>query len=292
MISSMTGYGRADKTEDGYRMTVEITTVNNRFLEFQIRLPKTLAELEQRIKKLLSSKLYRGKVNFSLTVDNDFPETGRLSLDSNNADMYHKILKDLKERFHLPDNISINHFVNLPDLISAEINEVDIEQIWKLVQPVVIDALDKLCRMKQAEGQSLHADFIERLNLLSDTVARIKNRAVDNVDIYHNKLKQRIKELLEDIPVDDQRIAMETAMIAEKMDITEETIRLEAHIESFRQTLKRDDAIGKRLTFVLQEMHREANTISAKAADHVISTLTINIKEELEKLREQAQNIE
>lgn len=292
MISSMTGYGRADKTEDGYRITVEVSTVNNRFLEFQIRLPKTLAELEQRIKKLLSSKLYRGKVNFSLTVDNDFPETGKLSLDSDNADMYYKILKDLKERFHLPDNISINHFVNLPDLITAKVSEVDIEQIWNLVQPVVIDALDKLCRMRQAEGQSLHVDFTERLDLLSDTVTRIKNRAVDNVDIYHNKLKQRIKELLEDIPVDDQRIAMETAMIAEKMDITEETIRLEAHIESFRQTLKRDDAIGKRLTFVLQEMHREANTISAKAADHVISTLTINIKEELEKLREQAQNIE
>ncbi|OQX92399.1 MAG: YicC family protein [candidate division Zixibacteria bacterium 4484_95] len=292
MISSMTGYGRADKTKDGYRVTVEISTVNNRFLEFQIRLPKTLAELEQKIKALLSSKLHRGKVNFSLTIDNDYPDTSKLSLSNDYADMYYKILKELKERFHLPDEINLNHFVNLPDLITAEVSEVDIKRIWDLVQSVCIEALDKLCSMRQAEGQSLFVDFIKRLDLLADTVIRIKNRAVNNVEIYHEKLRQRIKELLEDIPVDDQRIAMETAMVAEKMDITEETTRLEAHMESFRQTLKRDDAIGKRLTFVLQEMHREANTISAKAADHIISTLTINIKEELEKLREQVQNIE
>lgn len=292
MISSMTGYGRADKTEDGYRVTVEISTVNNRFLEFQIRLPKTLAELEQRIKKLLSSRLHRGKVTFSLTIDNNHPESGRLSLDSDNADMYYNILKDLKARFDLPGKISLDNFVNLPDLITAEVGEVDIEQIWNLVQPVCIDALDNLCQMRQAEGQSLFADFVERLDLLSNVVTRIKNRAVDNVDIYGEKLRRRIKELLEDVPVDDQRIEMETALMAEKMDVTEETTRLEAHIGSFRQTLKRDDAVGKRLTFVLQEMHREANTISAKAADYEISSLTIDIKEELEKLREQVQNIE
>lgn len=292
MISSMTGYGRADRTEDGFRITVEISTVNNRFLEFQIRLPKTLAELEQRIKKLLSSRLHRGKVAFSLTVDNDHPESGRLSLDSDNADMYYNILKDLKARFDLTGKISLDHFVNLPDLITAEVGEVNIEQIWNLVQPACIDAIDNLCRMRQAEGQSLFTDFTERLDLLSNIVIRIKNRAVDNVHIYKEKLGQRIKELLKDVPVDDQRIGMETALMAEKMDVTEETTRLKAHIESFRQTLIRDDAVGKRLTFILQEMHREANTISAKAADYEISSLIIDIKEELEKLREQVQNIE
>jgi uncharacterized protein (TIGR00255 family) len=292
MISSMTGYGRAEKTQDDFKLVVETSSVNNRFLEFQIRLPKNLAELEPRIKRLLSARLSRGKIYFSLTFDNDMPDEGRLTLDSEKADMYHSLLKELKSRYNLGGEITLDHFVFLPDLITAQTPSVDMDKIWALVEPVCIQAIDNLSLMRQAEGDSLQKDFENRLNLLESLVSQIKTRFAENYAAYYDKFKKRIAELLAEIAADEQRLATEIAILADRLDITEETIRLEAHIQSFRETLGRDEAVGKRLAFILQEMHRETNTIGSKSADYNISTMVISIKEELEKLREQSQNIE
>ena len=252
MIASMTGYGRTEMIIDDYRVVVEISTVNNRYLDFQLRLPRTLIELEPRIKKLLSSKLRRGKVNFSLAVENNVQTYERLSLNADLADMYHNILNDLKTRYNLPGQIDLEHFVNLPDLITTETSEIDIEKSWLKIEPVCVQALDSIYQMRLTEGQNLYADFKKRLGLLTEFIAEIKRLTVNNVDLYRNKLKHTIQEIIDDYPVDDQRIAMEVALAAEKMDVTEEITRLSSHIDSFSQSLDEKSAIGKRLIFILQ----------------------------------------
>ncbi len=292
MISSMTGYGRAEKNINDQKAVVEITSVNNRFLEMQIRLPRTLIELESRIKKLLSVKLHRGKINFSLTFEDNMQPGNRLSLNTEVAEMYYQVYSDLKKHLNLSGDIGMDHFIGLPDLITAESNEIDLDKIWSGIEPICQEALDNHCRMRLAEGENLYADFLTRLKLLSDYVNQIKALAGNNINQYREKLDHRVKEIMGDFPIDQQRIAMEIALMAEKTDITEEITRLESHMGNFIKALDIDDSVGKRLAFILQEMHREANTITSKALDYEISRLVINIKEELEKLREQSMNIE
>jgi len=292
MISSMTGYGRAEKDINDQKAVVEVTSVNNRFLEMQIRLPRTLIGLEPKIKKLLSTKLHRGKINFSLIFEDNMQLGSRLSLNTEIADMYYRVYSDLKKHLNLSGDISMDHFVAVPDLITAESSEIDLDKIWSGIEPICQQALDSHCRMRLDEGENLYADFAARLKLLSGYVDQIKANAGNNINHYREKLDSRIKELMGDFPIDQQRLAMEIALMAEKTDITEEITRLESHIENFAKTLDHDNSVGKRLTFILQEMHREANTITSKAMDYEISELVINIKEELEKLREQSMNIE
>jgi uncharacterized protein (TIGR00255 family) len=288
----MTGYGRAEKIMNDHLAVVELTSVNNRYLEFQIRLPRTLLALEQKIKKLFSGRLHRGKLNFSLSFEDNVQPGSRMILNEEIADMYFKIFSDLKQRHQLEGNISLNHFVGLPDLITPQTDELVLENIWIELEPICEEALKNLMQMRFDEGKNLYDDFIKRLDLLQSHVVKIKGISSNNVTAYRDKLSKRISEILNDITVDQQRITMEAALMAEKMDITEEITRLNSHIDNFRQTLNQGDAIGKRLAFILQEMHREANTISSKAADFEISEHVINIKDELEKLREQSMNIE
>ena len=292
MVASMTGFGRAEKVLDEYRVTVEISSVNNRYLEWQIRLPKTLVELESKIKKFLALKIHRGKINFSLVVEDKLKAGEKLSLDTDTADMYFSVISELKQRFDLADTISLEHFLNLPDLITAETVSVDLQKTWDEIEPICGEALDKFHQMRLAEGQIIEKDFILRLDLLSKYVEQIRSKASNNVTSYRDRLHQKTRQLLADFPVDEQRIAFEAALAAEKMDVTEELVRLGAHIASFSETLREEAAVGKRLTFVLQEMLREANTIASKAADYEISSLVISIKDEVEKLREQVLNIE
>lgn len=206
--------------------------------------------------------------------------------------MYYRVYSDLKKRLNLAGDISLDHFIGLPDIITAESSEIDLEKIWSEIESVCQEALDSHCQARLTEGESLYADFAARLNILSGYINRVKAQAGNNINHYREKLGQRIKEIMGDFPVDQQRIAMELTLMAEKMDITEEITRLESHIANFTNALVQEDSIGKRLAFILQEMHREANTITSKAMDYEISELVINIKEELEKLREQSMNIE
>jgi len=288
----MTGYGRAEKTMNDHLAVVEITSVNNRYLEFQIRLPRTLIGLEQRIKKLLSSRIHRGKLNFSLSFEDNVQPGSRMTLNSEIADMYYKVFSELKDRYKLEGNININNFTGLSDLITPQTDEIELEDIWSEVEPLCREAIDNLAEMRLEEGRNLYADFLKRVNLLRDYVIKIEQLAATNVESYRDKLSQRIAEFLGDYPIDQQRLAMEVALVAEKMDITEEITRLGSHGDNFHSALNDDGAVGKRLSFILQEMHREANTIASKAANFEISELVINIKDELEKLREQSMNVE
>lgn len=292
MVSSMTGYGRAEKEYDSGKVIVEISSVNNRFLEFQLRLPKNLSELEQKIKKLIGQKMHRGKIYLSITVENESNDRNDFMLDSNRADMYYGVLKELKERFNLAGQIALSDFVNLPDLITVKSQPVDLEKSWAMIEPVLLEAAENIKAMRLAEGQAMANDLLEKLDETADKLEKIKRRFADNRSQYLEKLKKRIGEISAEIPIDEQRLATETAIIADRLDITEEIVRLQAHLDSFRETLQRDDAVGKKLTFILQEIYREANTIGAKSVDYEISSLVIDIKEATEKLREQIQNIE
>ena len=292
MISSMTGYGRAEKNYDDGRVTVEISSVNNRFLEFQLRLPKNISELEQKIKKLVGENLSRGKIYLSVTIDNDLSEKANLTLDGSRADMYFNILKEIQKRYELPGQITLADFVNLPDLITTQSQTIDLDRTWQMIEPVIQKAIEEICAMRLAEGKAIGNDLLLRLDEIDEKLEMIKKRFADGRSQYLEKLKKRINDLVGEIPVDEQRLAAEAAIIADRLDITEEVVRLQAHIDSFRETLKRDEAIGKRLTFILREIYREANTIGAKSTDYNISALVIDIKETTEKLREQIQNIE
>lgn len=292
MISSMTGYGRAERVLNNNLAVVEITSVNNRYLEFQIRLPRNLNGLEQKIKKLLSTKTHRGKLNFTLSFEESVQSDNRMKLNTEIADIYFKAYTELKERHNLAGDIGIETFIGLPDLITPQNDDIELDNIWQEIEPLCLDALNSLAEMRLEEGENLHKDFVTRLKKFAGHVESISKIADTNIDPYREKLEQRIKEITGDYPVDHQRIATEIAIIAEKIDITEELTRLRSHIDNFEQTLLKGGAVGKRLTFILQEMHREANTISSKASNYNISELVINIKDELEKLREQSMNIE
>ena len=292
MISSMTGYGRAEQVLNDHLAVVEITSVNNRYLEFQLRLPRNLIGLEQKIKKLLSSMVSRGKLNFALSFEDNMQPGSRMSLNTEIADMYYKVYSELKERHNIPGEITLQNFIGLPDLITPQNDEMELDNIWAEIEPLCLKALENLSQMRQDEGKNLYDDFVKRLGLLSNYTDKIAGLAGKNIDSYREKLEKRVKEIMTDYPVDEQRIAMEIAIIADKIDITEELTRLKSHIDNFSQTLDQGGAVGKRLAFILQEMHREANTISSKASNYDISELVINIKDELEKLREQSMNIE
>ncbi len=292
MISSMTGFGRAEKIYDNGRVTVEISSVNNRFLEIQLRLPKNLFELEQKIKKILANKLSRGKIYLSVTIDNELSEKANLALDCSRADMFHGILKEIQKRYGLSGQITLTDFVNLPDLITMQSQPIDLDRTWEMIEPVIRKATEEICAMRSAEGKAICEDLLLRLGEIEEKLKMIRERFAENKMQYLEKLKKRISDLAAETPLDEQRLAAEAAIIADRLDITEEVVRLQAHIDSFRETLNRDEAIGKRLTFILQEIYREANTIGAKSTDYGISALVIDIKETTEKLREQIQNIE
>ena len=193
MITSMTGFGRAEAMVGERRIAAELSAVNNRFLEFQIRLPRSLLELEPKIKKLLSTKLHRGKINFSLSLDANQGATERLALDKQNADMYFRILNDVKARFNLPGEIRLEHFVNLPDLITTESTPADLDKLWADIQPVCQSALDSLYKTRCEEGQYLLSDLQSRSSLIAGLVQKIRQRSGINVDLYREKLNAKLK---------------------------------------------------------------------------------------------------
>ena len=291
MASSMTGFGAADTEGKGHKIRVEINTVNSRFLEYQIRLPRSVAALEAKIKALLAGVFLRGKIMVTISWERESTSED-LVLDEVRTEAYLKIYGLLKEKFGISGEASFRDFVALPDLVKAETEENNIEEIWTILKPALTEAADAAVRMRQAEGSNLVEDMLQRTGEIDTITGEIEQRASKNVDGYRQKLQARIQELLDDKPVDEQRIAQEVAMFAEKADITEECTRLRSHLSQFEESLQEDGQIGKRLNFILQELNREANTIASKSADYEISRRVISIKEEIERLREQVQNIE
>ncbi len=292
MVASMTGYGRAELVEQNIRATVEISSVNNRFCDIQFRLPKNLSPLESKVKEVILSTITRGKISFTLNWEETSPVASYVKLNQEAADVYFNIMTQLKQRLGLSGDIRMDHFLNLPDLIKVEKEEPDMNEAWEIVSRITLKALEEFNRMRKAEGTRLAQDLSERITKLEKSITEIERQAPKSIENYRKKLKGRVKELLDNVAVDEHRIELEVALMAEKCDVTEECVRFKSHNLQFLSALKEDAPVGKRLTFLLQEMNREANTIGAKAADAEISQKVIFLKEEIEKLREQVQNIE
>ncbi|KPL03843.1 MAG: hypothetical protein AMJ73_05105 [candidate division Zixibacteria bacterium SM1_73] len=292
MVSSMTGYGRAELVKEDVKASVDISSVNNRFCEIQFRLPKSLSPLESKLKEIILSTITRGKISYTLNWEESLPLASYAKLNEEAADVYQTIIAQLKEKYNLSGEVRVDHFLNLPDLIKVEKEEYDIDKAWEVVNEVTLKALEEFNSMRKSEGTRLASDLKQRVKNLDRTISEIEDLTPLNVNNYRKKLKLRVSELLADMVVDEQRIEQEVALMAEKCDVTEECVRFKSHNQQFLSALEEGGPVGKRLTFLLQEMNREANTIGAKASDARISQKVIFLKEEIEKIREQVQNIE
>ena len=292
MIASMTGFGKAELLKDDVKAAVEISSVNNRFCEIQFRLPKFLTSLESRLKEMILKTISRGKVNYTLSWEENIPTSSYVTLNQEAADVYYNLFKELKDKYRLSGEIRIDNFINLPDLMKVEREEYDLEKAWEIVEEVTQTALNEFDGIRKNEGLKLAQDLKSRIFKVENTVSEIEKLSALNVQDYQKRLKDKISMLLQGQELDELRLAQEVAFLAERCDVTEECIRLKSHNQQFLSALDEGAPVGKRLTFLLQEMNREANTIGSKASHTEISKKVIFLKEETEKLREQVQNIE
>ena len=292
MISSMTGYGRAELVKPEAKVVVEITSVNNRYSEIQTRLPRFLSPLESKIKELILNSISRGKINYTLTWEDLVPPTDQIKLNLETARIYHKIFKQLIKEFKLKGEPELEDFVTLPDLIKLEREELEQDRVWPLVSEATQKALSDLNRMRRHEGEALAFELRKIMGGLSAKVDEIEQLSKNSLTAYQEKLRAKIKQMLGEVVLDQGRLAQEVALMADKIDVTEECTRFRSHQAQFLQTLSDSSAVGKRLGFIQQELNREANTMGAKSIEYEISARVIFIKEELEKIREQIQNLE
>ncbi len=292
MIKSMTGYGKSEQTIDSLNVTVEIKSVNHRYFEFSARVPREYGFLEEKLKKYCNSLINRGKVECYVSVEDLEEREMEVNVNETLAAGYVKALKELSERFGLKDDISAVTLSRYPDVITLHKASEDEERIWNAVKTVAETAVSKFIEMRETEGSKLRGDILSRADYIIECVEFIEGRSPETVREYNEKLKQRMKELLGDAAVDEQRLLNEAAIYADKIAVDEETVRLRSHISQLREFMNSSEAIGRKLDFLVQEINREANTIGSKAQDVDIAKKVIAIKAEVEKIREQVQNIE
>lgn len=292
MIKSMTGYGKSEQTIDSLNVTVEIKSVNHRYFEFSARVPREYGFLEEKLKKYCNSLITRGKVECYVSVEDLEEREMEVNVNETLAAGYVKALKELSERFGLKDDISAVTLSRYPDVITLHKASEDEERIWNAVKTVAETAVSKFIEMRETEGSKLRGDILSRADHIIECVEFIEGRSPETVREYNEKLKQRMKELLGDAAVDEQRLLNEAAIYADKIAVDEETVRLRSHISQLREFMNSSEAIGRKLDFLVQEINREANTIGSKAQDVDIAKKVIAIKAEVEKIREQVQNIE
>lgn len=292
MIKSMTGYGKSEQTIDSLNVTVEIKSVNHRYFEFSARVPREYGFLEEKLKKYCNSLITRGKVECYVSVEDLEEREMEVNVNETLAAGYVKALKELSERFGLKDDISAVTLSRYPDVITLHKASEDEERIWNAVKTVAETAVSKFIEMRETEGSKLRGDILSRADYIIECVEFIEGRSPETVREYNEKLKQRMKELLGDAAVDEQRLLNEAAIYADKIAVDEETVRLRSHISQLREFMNSSEAIGRKLDFLVQEINREANTIGSKAQHVDIAKKVIAIKAEVEKIREQVQNIE
>lgn len=292
MIKSMTGYGKSEQTIDSLNVTVEIKSVNHRYFEFSARVPREYGFLEEKLKKYCNSLITRGKVECYVSVEDLEEREMEVNVNETLAAGYVKALKELSERFGLKDDISAVTLSRYPDVITLHKASEDEERIWNAVKTVAETAVSKFIEMRETEGSKLRGDILSRADYIIECVEFIEGRSPETVREYNEKLKQRMKELLGDAAVDEQRLLNEAAIYADKIAVDEETVRLRSHISQLREFMNSSRPIGRKLDFLVQEINREANTIGSKAQDVDIAKKVIAIKAEVEKIREQVQNIE
>ena len=292
MIRSMTGYGFAELERDGQRLTAEIRSVNHRFCEVSLRAPKLIALFEDKVRLLISERFSRGKFNLTVTWSGAGDEGDVLKLNEPVTDRYVALLQQLKGRYALDGGIDVRTLAALPDIFTWEHSALSDEETWGLVKTLVGKACDNMNAMKAREGTALAKDFEHRLKLVREQLDLVIERAPLRPGEARERLMTRLKPLLADIEMDPARLAQEVALLADRLDCTEECVRLSAHVDQFRSLIEGTELAGRKLNFLLQEMNREANTIASKSNDVEMTRAVIVIKEEIERLREQVQNVE
>lgn len=292
MILSMTGYGRARQTLNGRDITVELRSVNSRFLEYSSRIPRAFSFLEDPLKKLVSARVSRGKVELSLTVQSVEAADTVVSVNWTLAKGYHGALVELSERLELKNDMTAGMIARFPDVLSQTAAPLDEEALWENVRTVAEQAVDAFLSMRAVEGEKMREDLLNRLTTVETLVTGIEQNSAGRVQAYTDKLYARLKELLDDRNIDEGRILTEAAIFADKTAIDEETVRLRSHVAQYRQILSGDGPVGRKLDFLTQELNREANTIGSKCQDLEITRLVVELKAEIEKIREQLQNLE
>ena len=298
MPKSMTGYGRAQRLSDGRDVLVEIRAVNHRYYEFSARLPRTCMYLEEKLKTFLNGKIARGKVEVSVTITRPDGKDAQIAVNRSVAEGYVNALRMLNEEMGengglwLSDDITLSSLLRLPDVFTVTKEQDDENAVWAVVSEAAAEALESFLSMRTAEGERLANDLLGKLSGLESMLEKIEAIEPGVAESYRQKLLAKLTELLGDTNIDEQRILTETAIFAEKTAIDEETVRLHSHIAQFRTLIASDEPVGRKLDFLVQEMNREVNTIGSKAQDLSITRLVVDMKSEIEKIREQIQNIE
>jgi uncharacterized protein (TIGR00255 family) len=292
MIASMTGFGRGEASGGGITVSVELRTVNSRFLEVTARLPRLLSMRENDVKELIRKKISRGKVSVVANVDKDGEGAASLEINSPAARAYYRLLVQLRKTLKLKETVKLEHLLQFSEIFEQKDDSGTDEKAWGVLQESLDAALGALGEMRRAEGGELERDFRARIALLDQRLGQIEQLSAEQLPAERVRLRERVTQLLEKTPVDEGRLEMELALMADRLDVTEECVRFKSHNKFFLEALSLPEPAGRKLNFLIQEMNREANTIGSKSSATEIAHLVVSMKEELEKIREQLQNIE
>ena len=292
MIKSMTGFGRSEIVKGNRKISVEIKSVNHRYLEAGIKMPKKLNVFESRMRDLLKKYATRGKIDIFINYEDDSESQVNLKFNQNIADEYMAIFNNMSEKYNLKNDMTVGGLARFPEVITMDEVQEDEEELWHFIEEAMKAALEQFVNTRILEGENLKKDLLGKLDHMEELVAFVEKRSPEIMKEYRSKLESKVKELLGDTTIDESRIATEVIIYADKICVDEETVRLRSHIEHARKCLNEDGGIGRKMDFIAQEMNREANTTLSKANDSEISNAAIDLKTEIEKVREQIQNIE
>jgi uncharacterized protein (TIGR00255 family) len=288
----MTGYGRIQQTVNGMDITIEIKSVNHRYYEFTSRITRGYGFLEEKIKSYLQTRICRGKVDVYVEVQQIDEVCAEVAINHSLAQGYVNALRELAQRYDVRDDLSASLLARYPDILTVHKAQESEDKIWETIRPVLREATDRFVAMREAEGARLTSDIESRMKTILTNVGKIEERSPRTVEEYKNRLVARINELIGQVQIDPQRILTEAAIFADRIAVAEETVRLRSHIAEMAEMMESNGGIGRKLDFIVQELNREANTIGSKAQDAEIAHLVIEMKGEIEKIREQVQNIE
>lgn len=292
MLRSMTGYGRGQAIGGGFDITVDIKSVNHRYFEFTARTPRQLAFLDEKLKTLIQSSVNRGKVEAVVTTVAAGGADPEIEINENVAKTYVDALRQMRTPLDLQDDLKLSHLLRFPDIFTVKRAELDEEAIWEAVSQAAAQALESFQAMRETEGSRLKTDLEGKIELVEGLLSKVEQKAPLLREEYYNRLYQKLKEILAGQDVDEARLVTEAAVFADKVAVDEETVRLRSHLHQFREFLDCGSPIGKKMDFLVQEMNRETNTIGSKAQNLEISRGVVEMKAEIEKIREQIQNIE
>ena len=292
MVRSMTGFGRGQSEGAGLQFTVELKSVNSRYFEFNCRLPKGYLFLEDKLKTFTAERVSRGKVEMFVSIDSGADDEITVELNRPYADAYIKALRELAQDYCIANDVSAASFIGNSEMFKVVKTEIDEEAVTEVAFAACAEALDRFVAMREVEGEKLHEDVKNRVDEILKRVEFIEEKSPETVEAYRQKLEGKIKELLGDKAYDEGRIIQETAIYADKVAVAEETVRLRSHMSQLCDMLEKGGAVGRKLDFIVQEMNRETNTIGSKAQNIEIAQMVVDIKSEIEKIREQIQNIE